>query len=788
MRKNLTEKKTKIKVYEIFPPEDIIDVFPPVLVAKKIAIRIEKKRIKFPDFWYGIKSPLVRIVCFLTIVSLNWFGLSAIINTFAYFNNTENSPGNSFTAGTLDFELQSLADFPSVCSDKPTSRTISIVNYANPFKYVASGAEFSGDVCDYVTLEANVDGGDPEYVGPLKEFNFGPLDFSDPDDWVFNATFNPDLPQGLLGQTCTFKFVFDGSQIKNDLPFGQGFTDREEITNNIKVDVCCTSEIRSCGYWKTHSNVYQPHLPQTLGGYPHDQIVSTVTQAQNILTAACGTCGCGCDNTMRGKLKGQLLAMKFNIAHFGIGEYLVESEGKTLNQIVEEADDLLRQNSPPPDSVLEEMKNLLDQLNNLGQIPFCSEVPPEGCTLQLTKTADSSEVNRGETITYHLTFDNIGNEVCTGGGVRLKDIFDGNLLKYIEYTSTRDPKSFNKSTNYVEWNFGNVYPDDDLIEIDLTMKVKSGAQCDSFVTNTANYWSNETDWGEEPVTADIQVTCPPLPPVVINEFLPNPSGNDNAPKPNGEWVELYNKGVSDVDVAGWVLYDENDNNELPITTNNTDTGSTIVSAGGFLVVYRNGDSDFALDNTGGDTVRLYDGAIGGDANLIDSHTYTINALEGKSFARIPDGSDNWVDPLPTPGEPNVMDEGVETDFGPAVAEEGEKGYEEISSPEIIGGGGGGVAVPEEQVIEESTVEEPITEETPTEETPAIPETPAVEEQIPPATIPEEITSELPNPSETTGETTPSETTPESNPVTESITPETSVPETPAPVVTDISIP
>jgi uncharacterized repeat protein (TIGR01451 family) len=558
---------------------------------------------------------------------------------------------------------------------------------------------------------------------------------------------------------------------------------------NVTAHICNYSEIRSCGYWKNHSSVYKPHLPQTLGGYPTDEIVNTVQRANTILETACGTCGCGCDNSMRGKLKGQLLVMKFNIAHFEIGGY--EYEGRTLDEIVSEADDLLRDLSTP-DPILKEMKDLLDQLNNLKKIKFCAvTLPPEGCVLQLTKTASSEEVNKGDTITYHLTFDNIGNEVCTGGGVQLKDTFE-NSLQYIDYTSTRNPKSFNKSSNYIEWNFGNIYPDDPLIEIDLRMKVAGSAKCDSTITNSANYWSNETDWGEEPVTVDTHVVCGPLPKIVINEFLPNPRGKDNKPKPKGEWVELYNRGSNEIDVAGWVLYDENDHNDLPITSSNTNTGSTIVTAGGFLVVYRNGDSDFALDNTGGDTVRLYDGAIGDGANLIDSHTYTIDALEGKSFARIPNGSDNWEDPIPTPGEPNVLGMvGVETDFGPAVAEEGEKGYEEVkdeTEPEILPGiiGGGAPAVPEEQpVVEEPIVEEPVTEETPaeepvieettTEENPAVvEETPVIEES---ATLPENELSELFESSSQESET-------QSSPETQTETPSETTPETPAEAPTE----
>jgi len=452
-----------------------------------------------------IKPSLVKLAALMLIVSLNWAGFSAVLQTFSFFGNTEGSPQNIFAAGVLNFELQSLADFPDVCSNEPAERTISIVNYGNPFKYIASSTEFSGEVCDYVTLQANVGGGEPEYIGPLTGFNFGPLDFSDPDDWVFKVTFNPDLPSGLLGQTCNFKFVFDGSQIKNDLPFGQGFTDTEEIVSNFTAKACCYTEIRSCGYWKTHSDVYKNHLPQALGGYPTDQIINTVTKANNVLESGCGNCGCDCDKTMKGKLKGQLLAMKFNIAHFGIGGYIDDSTTpKTLDDIVSDADNLLRDPNTP-NSVLEEMKDLLDYLNNLGQIRFCA-APPDECQLQLTKTANVDQVAPGEAITYHLTFDNVGKKVCTGGGVLLKDTVDKSVLEYIDYTSTRTPKSFSKSYNYVQWNFGSIYPDDPLIEIDLEMKAASCSKCDSTITNSAKYWSKETNWGE-PVTVGTQVVC-----------------------------------------------------------------------------------------------------------------------------------------------------------------------------------------------------------------------------------------------------------------------------------------
>lgn len=142
--------------------------------------------------------------------------------------------------------------------------------------------------------------------------------------------------------------------------------------------------------------------------------------------------------------------------------------------------------------------------------------------------------------------------------------------------------------------------------------------------------------------------------IVINEFMPNPVGNDDAAKPGGEWVELFNPTSVPVDVDGWVLYDSDNAHELVISALNTGTGDTIVPSHGFLVVYRNGNGDFILNNTSGDSVRLFDDAIASGGSLIDSHTYAISAPENKSFARVPDGSANWIDPDPTPGEPNMF--------------------------------------------------------------------------------------------------------------------------------------
>ncbi|MCX6759562.1 MAG: lamin tail domain-containing protein [Candidatus Nealsonbacteria bacterium] len=184
--------------------------------------------------------------------------------------------------------------------------------------------------------------------------------------------------------------------------------------------------------------------------------------------------------------------------------------------------------------------------------------------------------------------------------------------------------------------------------------------------------------------------------------VPGGHSSDNG----GEWVELYNGTGATVDVGGWALYDAENTHELLITSANTNTGGTTIPASGYLVVYRDGDADFDLDNTT-DTVRLYNDQITTGGTLVDSHYYNYvgGAPENKSFARIPDGTANWLDPEPTPGESNNMFvvPYVEEIEEPEITEEENL----IPEEEII--------LEEEQIIEEEPIDENNEEELATEE-------------------------------------------------------------------------
>ncbi len=129
-------------------------------------------------------------------------------------------------------------------------------------------------------------------------------------------------------------------------------------------------------------------------------------------------------------------------------------------------------------------------------------------------------------------------------------------------------------------------------------------------------------------------------PIVINEIMYDPYGQDDGQMPAGEWVELYNTSESELDVANWVIKDAS-GKELVITPENsdnnldlTDAGETIVPAQGWLVVYKNG---YQMFNNDGDTVSLYNQANA----LVNSYMYQGTVEEGQTEARLEDGGEHW---------------------------------------------------------------------------------------------------------------------------------------------------
>jgi len=149
--------------------------------------------------------------------------------------------------------------------------------------------------------------------------------------------------------------------------------------------------------------------------------------------------------------------------------------------------------------------------------------------------------------------------------------------------------------------------------------------------------------GESSIGNSLTAGTAPAQNIVLNEIYPNPPGSSEA---NSEWLELYNKGDWAWNVNGWRLVDFA-NNSMVIDGTKTG-GSTVVPPHGWLVVNRNGNQNFSLNNDS-ETISLYNAGM-----LIDSFHYTTTT-EAKSWGRKPDGIGAWFNDLtPTPGATNGL--------------------------------------------------------------------------------------------------------------------------------------
>lgn len=126
--------------------------------------------------------------------------------------------------------------------------------------------------------------------------------------------------------------------------------------------------------------------------------------------------------------------------------------------------------------------------------------------------------------------------------------------------------------------------------------------------------------------------------VLINEWLPNPTGSDAS----GEFIELINLGSTSVSLAGWKLDDEDGGSSAY-----TIPAGTTMAAGGFLVLGRE-ETKLALNNDG-DAVRLLNPA----GKVVSTFTYEESMDEGVAWARDSKGAYQLTTTV-TKGKANVI--------------------------------------------------------------------------------------------------------------------------------------
>ena len=169
----------------------------------------------------------------------------------------------------------------------------------------------------------------------------------------------------------------------------------------------------------------------------------------------------------------------------------------------------------------------------------------------------------------------------------------------------------------VEWDNGATFPDPNGASMSLIDPMLDNNVGTNWCTASTPF--GDGDLGTPGDANDCEDVPPPVdtPDIVINEIMQNPSAVfDSA----GEWFELYNADLVDVDIEGWTIKDD-DFDSFVINTG----GPFIIPAGGYLVFGINDDfgtnggvlvdyeySDFFLSNSSDELVLL-----DGDLNQVD---------------------------------------------------------------------------------------------------------------------------------------------------------------------------
>lgn len=177
-----------------------------------------------------MKESILKFITIWLIVGCAWFGLNQTGQTIAHFSDLEISVENSYSAGTLGFDLNSIEDFnPVVIPTESTIRNIGVINNGSlNFQYKIKADNFSGELCDDLILTANLDSA-PVYIGDLIDFDYFVGNFADLENWEFILSVGESAHQN---SNCSFDFIFYGWQ--NNFAESSGFSDEQIINNNVE--------------------------------------------------------------------------------------------------------------------------------------------------------------------------------------------------------------------------------------------------------------------------------------------------------------------------------------------------------------------------------------------------------------------------------------------------------------------------------------------------------------------------------------------------------------------------
>ncbi len=243
------------------------------------------------------------------------------------------------------------------------------------------------------------------------------------------------------------------------------------------------------------------------------------------------------------------------------------------------------------------------------------------------------------------------------GGYSLAEISQDNPEETYWYTYPINPGLFTRGENVVavEVHQASVTSSDLSFDLELVAHRRGIAD-----TTTVPEQELQLELqGDALVRAVLMADTNRVEQIFINEVMAsNVDGEQDEAGEYEDWIELYNAGPGEVDLAGLFLSDT-----YPATgpwafpSDRPET--TILPSGGYLLVFADGEpeegplhTDFKLDKEGEEVVLMQQ--IGSEMHVIDRLAFGIQA-RNKTFGRYPDGS-SILEYLgsPTPRATNVM--------------------------------------------------------------------------------------------------------------------------------------
>jgi len=177
-----------------------------------------------------MQKSIIKIIALILIVGLNWSGIFAVSETIASFNDTEKSENNSFEIGILDLSLEPGEDFtPEVTPTQNSLRNITVSNQGSlDFQYKMDIENLSGDADFCNILNLKVILNNNILYNNTLS-GFHSDTFTDLGDLHFELSSN--VPQ--LDKTCGFDFIFTAWQV-NLADENLGFNNVETVSNVVE--------------------------------------------------------------------------------------------------------------------------------------------------------------------------------------------------------------------------------------------------------------------------------------------------------------------------------------------------------------------------------------------------------------------------------------------------------------------------------------------------------------------------------------------------------------------------